>query len=132
MKIYYSNIPLSLILSVTLFGMAYGKSISSFSQNNSNPGQAIAELQFDNKYTFRDVGTQNLNIKANVLGSSSGEFVGNKPRGIKLADSNLSEGAIIEPMTIQDNASSFDPYSFVQAEDFSTQTGIQLSNSGAA
>ncbi|WP_373520195.1 ThuA domain-containing protein, partial [Aquiflexum sp.] len=64
----------------------------------------------------------------------SGEFVASTPGEITVTATSLSDGSVFAFCTIiiQDNASSFDPYSFVQAEDFSTQTGIQLSNSGAA
>ncbi|WP_113925853.1 carbohydrate-binding protein [Cognataquiflexum aquatile] len=64
----------------------------------------------------------------------SGEFIAKAPGEIQVTATSFSDGSVYDvcTITIKEKATSFDPYSIVQAEDFSTQSGIQLSNSGAA
>jgi len=64
----------------------------------------------------------------------TGKFTAMAPGEITVTATSFSDGSIYDVCTIiiQEKATSFDPYSFVQAEDFSSQSGIQLTNSDAA
>ncbi|SMD43726.1 Por secretion system C-terminal sorting domain-containing protein [Aquiflexum balticum DSM 16537] len=64
----------------------------------------------------------------------SGKFTASAPGIITVSATSFSDGSVYDvcTITIKEKDTSFDPYNIVQAEDFSTQSGIQLSNSGAA
>jgi uncharacterized protein YjdB len=64
----------------------------------------------------------------------TGEFTATAPGEVTVTATSFSDGSVFAVCTIivREKSTSVDPYAGIQAEDFSSQNGIQPSNAGAA